>query len=247
MSGQRVKSLKESTAPTNHASLSSLLNPRHKPGKLKHLSLPQEGKNKIAFVVQNFLSGEECRRLIAASENSKEGYEVAMVNLGYEQREMLDVRNNYRWIHDDPLVCDILFKRMRNSLPKELKKFQQRWKVEGLNERLRFLRYDEGQYFAPHFDGCFIRRHGKREGDTSFLTVMLYLNEDYEGGATTFLSSSPAENCLAVQPSEGMLLVFEHRVYHEGSCLEKGRKYAIRSDVMYTCKCSDRSANKQTA
>ena len=30
-------------------------------------------------------------------------------------------------------------------------------RVLGLNEQLKFLRYHEGQYFAPHFDGAFAR------------------------------------------------------------------------------------------
>jgi len=39
--------------------------------------------------------------------------------------------------------------------------------------RLRFLRYDPGEYFKPHFDGVYMRDNGER----SCVTIQLYLNE----------------------------------------------------------------------
>ena len=41
---------------------------------------------------------------------------------------------------------------------------------------------------------------------------------------------------LDVVPRAGSVLLFEHRLYHEGSLLVSGTKYAIRTDVMYTNK-----------
>ena len=35
-------------------------------------------------------------------------------------------------------------------------------------------------------------------------------------------------------PKTGRILVFEHKLIHEGSKLISGRNYTIRSDVMYT-------------
>lgn len=32
----------------------------------------------------------------------------------------------------------------------------------------------------------------------------------------------------------GSVLVFQHNIFHEGSVLVKGRKYAMRTDVMFT-------------
>ena len=39
--------------------------------------------------------------------------------------------------------------------------------------RLRFLRYDPGEYFKPHMDGTYQRENG----DRSYITIQLYLNE----------------------------------------------------------------------
>ena len=71
----------------------------------------------------------------------------------------------------------------------------------GLNERLRFLRYDPGQYFLQHPDGHFSR--GRRE--RSFITLLLYLNEGYVGGHTTIWNrvggqSSRPEDGIPVPP-----------------------------------------------
>ena len=101
--------------------------------------------------------------------------------------------------------------------------------VSCLNERLRFLRYDPGQKFEPHMDGVYRREDGS---ETSYVTVQLYLNEGFEGGSTTFLGSTDDDRLECV-PKTGRVLIFEHRLLHEGSALIKGRKYAVRTDVMY--------------
>ena len=62
----------------------------------------------------------------------------------------------------------------------------------------------------------------------------MYLNEGMKGGATTFLDGLTADNNVAVNPSIGQVLLFDHNIYHEGSLLEEGRKYAVRTDIMYT-------------
>jgi hypothetical protein len=36
-----------------------------------------------------------------------------------------------------------------------------------------------------------------------------------------------------------MVLVFQHDILHEGSRLKKGRKYTVRTDVMYRPKQSE--------
>jgi hypothetical protein len=59
---------------------------------------------------------------------------------------MTDFRNNDRCIIDDVDMATMLFERIRSYLPETWEKHQ----IVGLNERLRFLRYDPGQKFEKH-------------------------------------------------------------------------------------------------
>ena len=94
----------------------------------------------------------------------------------------------------------------------------------GLNERFRCYRYEPGQRFAPHRDGYFERNDRER----SLLTFMIYLNDDFSGGETAFLSYG----CSA-KPRVGTALLFQHLLDHEGCVVRSGVKYVLRSDVMY--------------
>jgi hypothetical protein len=55
---------------------------------------------------------------------------------------------------------------------------------------------------------------------------MIYLNDDFTGGETLF------EDCI-VCPQTGMVLFFIHHIRHKGETVARGRKYVLRTDVMY--------------
>ena len=170
----------------------------------------------ILFTIENVLSHTECQQYIALTE--QKGYLPAPIttNKGFELR--LDVRNNTRVIIDDFSIAGTLWQRVAHKIPPILAGRQ----ALGLNERLRFYRYDIEQYFAPHVDGCFQRENGEQ----SLLTFMVYLNDDFDGGETNFGETR-------IKPKAGMVLIFDHDLLHEGCAVTKGRKYALRSDVMY--------------
>jgi hypothetical protein len=122
---------------------------------------PWEKAKKFVIVIDNILSEDECMRLIQLSENA--GYEDALVNVGGgQQMKMTDVRNNDRCIIDNACIMGRIWQRIQSVYNEEalLKapwvRSRSLWAV-GLNERMRFLRYDPGTYFQPHFDGCYVR------------------------------------------------------------------------------------------
>ncbi|WP_373530052.1 hypothetical protein [Nostoc sp.] len=65
---------------------------------------------------------------------------------------------------------------------------------------------------------------------------MIYLNEGFEDGETRFYLPEYYEDLsnLAVLPVTGMALCFVHELVHEGATIIQGRKYVLRSDVMYS-------------
>lgn len=174
------------------------------------------------FVVRGFLTPQECDDFIVQSEQA--GYDEATITTSAGFVMNKDVRDNYRLILDDLNLAAGLWQRVAPFVPVAFSP----WKAIGLNERFRFYRYDPGQRFAPHYDGCFYR-HSR---ELSQLTFMVYLNDDFTGGETKFYLSNGMLR-LEVKPERGMALVFAHRQLHEGATVISGRKYVLRSDVMF--------------
>lgn len=172
--------------------------------------------------VDGALSAAECRELIANSE--QRGYTEAPITTadGFVMRP--DVRNNTRYMTDDHALAARLWLRIAEHVPTAING----WRALGLNERFRFYRYDPGQYFRWHVDGCFRRSERER----SILTLMLYLNGDFVGGSTDFDNRALAEP-LSVTPRPGCALIFTHAQLHQGAPVVRGRKYVLRTDVMY--------------
>ncbi len=168
------------------------------------------------FTVAEFFSSEECAAYIQLSEEF--GYESAPITTSFGPQQRPDVRNNMRAMFDDVDRADGLWQRASQFVGP----WKANWQPIGLNERLRIYRYDIGQQFDWHYDGAYERRNGER----SWLTFMVYLNDDFEGGQTSF------ENAI-VKPQQGMALFFVHQIRHKGEPVTRGRKYVLRSDVMY--------------
>lgn len=172
----------------------------------------------LVFTVPGVLLAEECADLVAKIEEA--GFDPAPVTTPAGPVMMPDFRNNTRVMFDDVGLAAELFGRIRGAVPARL--FGRR--AVGVNERFRCYRYEPGQRFAPHHDGAFRRSLA----ECSELTFMIYLNDGFAGGDTAFHGFD-----LAVRPRTGMALLFQHQLLHEGCAVTAGRKYVLRSDVMY--------------
>ena len=133
-------------------------------------------------------------------------------------------RDQDRVIRDDPGISSDLFRRLRPHLPERLGPAGE-FRLVGLNERLRFYRYSPGQQFLPHTD------HWYRPCETRITlhSVLVYFNDDFEGGETRFLEQLEQ----TVVPKPGLAAIFQHKVRHEGCPVARGRKYAMRTDVVF--------------
>ena len=168
-------------------------------------------------VVREFLSGSECAQLVERIESLRPG--AAPITMGGGRQAIVpDIRNNERVMFEDVSLAGSLFERLRPALPVRMDI------AVGLNERFRGYRYRAGQRFQPHFDGAYVRNERER----SEITLLLYLNDGFVGGATLFNRLD-----LRVVPKTGMALLFEHMILHEGCAVLGGTKYVLRSDVMY--------------
>jgi len=182
---------------------------------------------KDILTISDFFSPEECSAHIIASETGN--YEEAPVSTEAGMAMMKDVRNNDRLIVDDAALADFLWQRLGAFMPRVFKK---KWQPVGINERFRYYRYDPGQKFDWHHDGYYERDSGER----SFFTFMIYLNDAFEGGETAFVLKGDAltdGRNLKIRPKTGMALLFYHPLLHTGEAVRAGRKYVLRTDVMF--------------
>lgn len=168
------------------------------------------------FTVSDFLTPAECTTCIQLAEAT--GFSDAPINTAFGPQLRQDVRNNTRVMINDHVRAGQLWQRSIDYIPLVLGNCV----AVGINERFRFYRYDVGQQFDWHYDGAFERPTGER----SRLTFMIYLNEDFEGGQTSF------ENAVVV-PKTGLALFFVHQIRHKGQPVQRGQKYVLRTDVMY--------------
>jgi len=174
------------------------------------------------FVIRHFFTPPECGAFITRSEQA--GYETATITTTAGFVMDKEVRDNARLILNDMDLAARLWQRAEPFLPRRIRN----WQAIGFNERFRFYRYDPRQRFAPHWDGFFRRDNGEQ----SQLTFMVYLNDAFTGGETKFYLDNEIPR-LEVRPERGMALVFVHRQLHEGAPVLQGRKYVLRTDVMY--------------
>lgn len=166
---------------------------------------------RLLWTVENVYTSEECREFIALIERSAPT--LATNNPIYRDQD--------RVIRDAPAFATELFGRLRPHLPNRMGPLH----LAGLNERLRFYRYNPGQRFHPHTD------HWYQPKDTQITlhTVLVYFNEDFEGGETRFEEQLEQ----IVVPKPGLAAIFQHKIRHEGCPVRAGVKYAMRTDVIY--------------
>jgi prolyl 4-hydroxylase len=173
-------------------------------------------------VVDDALSAAECEALVDRMEALVPAAAPITTMRGFEMRP--DIRNNDRVMFDDKELAASLFERLREIVPARMQEEGADVAPVGLNERFRGYRYSPGHRFAPHFDGAYVRDRDER----SQLTVLFYLNDGFTGGQTAF-----GDWEVAVSPRRGQALLFYHPILHEGRVVVSGRKYVLRSDVMY--------------
>ena len=77
---------------------------------------------------------------------------------------------------------------------------------------------------------------------SSLFTFLIYLNDEFDAGETTFFLPSATDgimNAYPVKPIQGSVIMFPHgeavgSLLHEGTGVRSGgAKYVIRTDVCY--------------
>ena len=152
------------------------------------------------FVIPNLLSHEECDQLINYCSDK---LEVPEIGGGY-----VNIKNNQQcWIPKD------------NSLVKSLiEKIAKIFELPFKNaEDILVMKYLPNQYYNNHHDSCcdindkckdFVKRGGQR-----ILSVLIYLNKDFDDGQTYFKNSN-----LTFNPEKGHAIVIFPLAQNSNKC-----------------------------
>lgn len=187
-----------------------------------------------AILLMNVLQPHECKRLITTAE--KMGYSP---DHPVENEDPTGI-DTCEWLAAPE--SEVIYQRILSHLPATIEEEA----VTGINARWRLFRYGPNSVYRPHIDGSWPAskfEDGKYVSDDSHrsrLTFLMYLNDGFEGGGTTFyLPKKEGLEAVSVTPQAGNVLMFPQgntaSLVHEGSKVESMDrcKYVIRTDVLY--------------
>lgn len=202
-------------------------------------------------LIKDVLTPDECTSIIAAAETIEFIPDAPIRDDGQETSILA---HNFYWIADEAFH-DKLWERVRPYVPEE----SAGRKVRGINRRFRVYRYVPGAEYRCHIDGAWppsginpvtdayqYDSSPSTARQSSLYTFLIYLNDEFEGGETSFFIPSVREgvlNAYPVKPIMGSVAVFPHgeaqgALLHEGTGVTKGAKYIIRTDVEYDVNAS---------
>ncbi|CAI6339024.1 unnamed protein product [Periconia digitata] len=197
-------------------------------------------------VIRDVLTPDECMSIIAAGETMEFIPDAPMRPQGEDTSVLA---HNFYWIVDEAFH-DRLWSRVKDFMPSSVAGRQ----VRGINRRFRVYRYIFGAEYRCHIDGAWppsgidpdtdayqYDASPKDARQSSLFTFLIYLNDDFKGGETTFFIPNVKDgviNAYPVKPIMGSVAVFPHgeaqgALLHEGTGVVEGAKYVIRTDVEY--------------
>lgn len=176
------------------------------------------------YIIDNFLSNNECEHLI----NISTQFSRAKVTGGKNTTFSKDRTGSNCWIkHDKDAITDDISNRISNIIGVPL--------VNA--EKFQMLHYNETQEYRRHYDGWLLdgsikSRQNLQYGGQRIYTVLGYLNDVIEGGGTNF----PRIH-TTISAKKGRIVIFEN-VYegtntrhplaeHAGMPVLKGEKFAF--------------------
>jgi prolyl 4-hydroxylase len=189
------------------------------------------------FEIKNFLSDLEVDHLlgIAARSNLQRSSTRAG---GVSEATVADATRTSTndWIsRSTDIITDAIYRRSADLL--QMNEALLRWRraseipefpesMISVAERLQMVHYDVGQQYTPHHD---FAMPGLVNGQPSrFATILFYLNDDMEGGETSFPRwlNTETSAALTVKPERGKAILF-YNLLPDGNYDERSQHAAL--------------------
>ena len=189
--------------------------------EIKHYDIVPE---KILMYIKGVFSEKECNKII--DKTNEMGYKKASLYTDEKGIEHFyeEFRKNDRCIIDDTRFVKKLEERIFEHIPK----VYYGKKYHSINPRCRIQKYENTGYFSRHSDTCY-----KTYSNISMITILIYLNANYEGAYTTFFSNPKDFSGMMLKPEIGLVCLMDQDISHEVPFLLSGTKYVIRTELMY--------------
>lgn len=185
-----------------------------KPTETNPKITPHEFGEFTVFEIRDVLTPEQCDELIALGK-AKGMDDSAVLSYGTDSTTELDKthrKSKHAWLKDEesPIIQELAeYTGMLSQLPIENQ------------EMIQIASYEAGGMFKPHYDACiyedksYCDKINKGAGQRK-LTLLIYLNDDFEGGETEFTNLN-----LKIKPEKGKAILFastdENQVIHKES------------------------------
>ncbi|CAE7516933.1 unnamed protein product [Symbiodinium pilosum] len=201
-----------------------------------------------AFVLDGVLSDAECSALRSRAEGLWTFWEDD------PERPRISFRNAHTVEVTHQALADRIWRRVASHVQPKVElcsddprfevDIEGTWSPYAMNPKLLLSRYLDGGHFSPHTDGTTVVDFNRR----TFYSCVLFLNASPWGGHTRLYADEQMSKELRgdeagrltgdsdlilaeVAPEPGRMLVFYHRLMHEG--VPAAEKYIIRTDVLY--------------
>jgi len=189
------------------------------------------------FEIRNFLSDIEVQHLLQLIEKADLEESTVASNANSERTVNDGVRTSRNtWIgRQTDVITDAIYRRaadlmhMDESLlrwrrPTEIPEFTE--SQIAVSEKLQAVHYDVGQQFAAHHD--FTMPGLVNMQPSRFATILFYLNDDMEGGETSFPRwlNGKTQEPLKVKPEKGKAILF-YNLLPDGNYDERSQHAAL--------------------
>ena len=214
--------------------------------------------------VKKVFTDKECEKLIENAESV--GFNPSPLSGGgHGQTPRTGARTSQFNVSDNNELANKIWNRIKGYVPENLRDIKEvpymnsvtkgdEFTPIGVNEHMRIYKYDPGQFILKHDDYRMSRYRYDKDNDKyyeqmSFLTVLIYLNDNFQDGKTLFWTKYATtgttghcrfirdieftESDLQIEPELGKVVIHDHMVQHEGESPKKSTKYILRTDILH--------------
>ena len=189
-----------------------------------------ESKDDIIKLYPNFLTSDECDKIIELSKNK---LKISKINGNTEIILNKTTRDSYTaWVNDD-----------EDPIIKKISLFVSEISGKPIinQERLQIVKYEKNGFYKAHYDACNYKikkcEYENKKGGPRYITFLIYLNDDFKGGGTWF----PKLNFTTV-PKKGDAILFYDTDYdgniitnslHQANDIIEGEKWVCNKWVRH--------------